>query len=58
MANKTDTTTGITFRVHFHDDFSLDVTAATSVAAKAEAERRRPGSLVKKIKILREKTDG
>lgn len=47
-----------TFRVHFDDETSLDIQAGSSVAAKAEAERRRPVSRVRKIKLLREKIDG
>ncbi|MFD1328261.1 hypothetical protein [Mycoplana ramosa] len=43
-----------TFRVHFYEDEeSLDIVAASSTQAEAEARKRRPGSFVKKIKILR-----
>lgn len=47
-----------TFRVHFHDETSLDIPAASSVQAEAIAKKRHPGSFVKKIKILRENANG
>lgn len=42
-----------TFRVHFHDETSLDIDAASPTLAEAQAKKRRPGNFVKKIKILR-----
>lgn len=42
-----------TFRVHFHDEVSLDITAADARAAEAQAKKARPGNYIRKIKILR-----
>lgn len=41
------------FRVHFHDDVSLDIEAANPTVAEARAKKSRPGNFVKKVKILR-----
>lgn len=41
-----------TFRVHFHDGTSMDIQAGNSLVAEARARKERPGSFVKKIKIL------
>lgn len=46
------------FRVHFHDDTAIDIEAQNSISAEAMAKKQRPGSWVKKIKIVREKIDG
>lgn len=49
----------MTFRVHFHDGTSLDIDAAGPLIAEARARKQRPGSYVKKIKLVREaKHDG
>lgn len=48
-----------TFRVHFHDGNSLDIDAAAPMIAEARARKQRPGSFVKKVKLVREvKRDG
>lgn len=44
-----------TFRIHFHDGTSLDVTAASSIIAEAHARKKRPGAFVSKIKLVRER---
>lgn len=43
-----------TFRVHFHDGTSVDITAANSLIAERDARKRHPGGFVKKIKLVRE----
>lgn len=43
-----------TFRVHFHDGDSLDIDAAAPMIAEARARKQRPGSFVKKVKLVRE----
>lgn len=43
-----------TFRVHFHDDVSVDIPAVDARTAEARAKKQRPGNFVKKIKLLRE----
>lgn len=43
-----------TFRVHFDDGTSIDITAPASLIAEREARRRRPDRFVKKIKLVRE----
>lgn len=47
-----------TFRVHFHDGTSMDIPAGNSLIAEARARKERAGSFVKKIKLIREKTNG
>lgn len=46
------------FRVHFHDGKTFDITAANSLIAERKARARHPGGYVKKIKLIREKKDG
>ena len=41
------------FRVHFHDGSSLDIPAASSLIAERDARKKRPGSFVRKIKLVR-----
>lgn len=48
------------FRVHFHgeDVPHYDTMATNASSARKRAEEARPGELIRKIKVLREKTDG
>lgn len=46
-----------TFRVHFHDDVAIDITATDPTIAEARAKKQRPGNFVKKIKILRDSSN-
>ncbi|WP_156334052.1 MULTISPECIES: hypothetical protein [unclassified Shinella] len=49
-----DTAATPIFRVHFHDGTSVDISAANSLIAERDARKGRPGSFVKKIKLVRE----
>lgn len=48
------------FRVHFHGENvpHYDTMATNAASARKRAEEARPGELIRKIKVLREKTDG
>lgn len=46
------------FRVHFHDGKTIDIAAASSLLAERQARIKHPGGYVKKIKLIREFTDG
>lgn len=50
---QTDPAPKPTFRVHFHDGTSLDIAAANSLIAERDARKKRPGSFVRKIKLVR-----
>ncbi len=45
------------FRVHFHDGKTLDISAGSSLLAERQARIKHPGGYVKKVKLVREKTD-
>lgn len=42
------------FRIHFDGSESIDVSAETPAQARKEAAARRPGAVIRKIKILKE----
>jgi hypothetical protein len=44
------------FRVHFDGSEPIDVSAETPAQARKEAQTRRPGTAIRKIKIVREAT--
>lgn len=48
----------VTFRVHFDIGDPLDIEVETSKQAEAQAKAARPGSFVRKIKVLKERADG
>lgn len=45
------------FRVHFHDGKTFDIAAGNSLIAEKRARARHPGGYVKKVKLIREKSD-
>jgi hypothetical protein len=42
-----------TFRVHFGDGETVDISAATPTGARVEAMRRFPSAIISKIKVVR-----
>lgn len=46
------------FRVHFHDGRKIDITAPSSLIAERKARLRHPNAFIKRIKVVREKSNG
>lgn len=47
-----------TFRVHFETGRPLDTPAETAAEARKQATAARPGAIIRKIKLLKEATNG
>lgn len=47
-----------TFRVHFETGRPLDTPAETAAQARQQAAAKRPGAVIRKIKLLKEVTNG
>lgn len=46
-----------TFRIHFDNADPLDIDAETPKQAEAQAKVARPGALIRKIKVVKERTE-